>query len=135
MCGVGDKECAICCLGEGCLASMREDFFVLASERQIVERLNKSKYSKYRQLMVDTLKKEYNHEYIGYEELPPLPKEECCCDNVKVSKHTDLNILERLTELSRIDSELASMLLSHISPDCILKCMQEISERCVKNDA
>ncbi len=78
-CGIGDKECAICVCGDGCLASMHEDFFALASERQLVERLNEGRYPNYRQLMIDTLKKHFSHEYTGYEELPPLPKQEVCC--------------------------------------------------------
>lgn len=81
-CGIGNKECAICVCADGCLASMHEDFFVLASERQLVERLNDRRFPNYRQLMIDTLKKHFNHEYTGYEELPPLPKQEVCCTNI-----------------------------------------------------
>lgn len=80
ICGVGDKECAICSSGDGgCLATMREDLFSLASERQLVERLNEGKYPDYKQLMIDTLKRIYNHEYTGTEELKPLPKQLNCC--------------------------------------------------------
>lgn len=80
ICGAGDKECAICGSGDGgCLATMREDLFSLASERQLVERLNEGKYPDYKQLMIDTLKRSYNHEYTGTEELKPLPKQLNCC--------------------------------------------------------
>lgn len=58
---------------------MREDLFSLASERQLVERLNEGKYPDYKQLMIDTLKRSYNHEYTGIEELKPLPKQLNCC--------------------------------------------------------
>jgi hypothetical protein len=80
ICGVGDKHCAICGSGGGgCLATMSEDLFSLASERQLVERLNEGKYPNYKQLMIDTLKKIYNHEYTEIEELKPLPKQLNCC--------------------------------------------------------
>lgn len=75
-------ECAICACADGCLVFTYEDCFVLANKRQLIDRLNKGKYSNYRQLMIDTLKKQYNHEYTGYEELPPLQKQEVCCTTI-----------------------------------------------------
>lgn len=84
ICGVGDKHCAICGSGDGgCLAAMHEDLFSLASERQLVERLNEGKYPNYKQLMIDTLKKIYNHEYTEIEELKPLPKQLNCCTSIR----------------------------------------------------
>ena len=89
ICGVGDKHCAICGSGDGgCLATMREDFFFLASERQLVERLNEGKYPNYKQLMIDTLKRSYNHEYTGTEELKPLPKQLNCCTPIRFIRGT-----------------------------------------------
>lgn len=92
ICGVGDKQCAICGSGGGgCLATMREDLFSLASERQLVERLNEGKYPNYRQLMIDTLKKIYNHEYTEIEELKPLPKQLNCCTHTCITETHSLN--------------------------------------------
>lgn len=53
MCGAGDKACAVCEFGSDCLVSMREDNFVRASKRTLIERLNNNKYPRYRQLMID----------------------------------------------------------------------------------
>ena len=40
--------------------------FILASAKQIIERLQKGQYSSYKELMIETLKTQYN---INYEEL------------------------------------------------------------------
>lgn len=82
MCGCRDKECAICACGDCCLAGFRDDDFSPASERQLVERLNNNRYPNYRQLMIDTLKS-MGHEYIGYEELEPLPEQQLCCTQIQ----------------------------------------------------
>lgn len=82
MCGSGNKECAICACGDGCVVGFRDDYFSPASERQLVERLNNNRYPDYRQLMIDTLKKR-GHEYNGYEELEPLPEQQVCCTQIQ----------------------------------------------------
>lgn len=79
ICGTGDKQCAICALDVLCFEVTDVEQFELASETELVKRLNEGRHKNYRQLMIDTLKKHYNHEYIGYEELPLLPKRELCC--------------------------------------------------------
>lgn len=86
MCVIGEKECAICAFSGGCLAAVREDFFELASERQLIERLNEDRFPQYRQLMIDTLKMHFNHDYSGYEKLSPPPKQEVCCINYSYKK-------------------------------------------------
>lgn len=43
-----------------------DDDFILASAKQIIERLQKGQYSSYKELMIETLKTQYN---INYEEL------------------------------------------------------------------
>lgn len=63
ICGIGDKECAICGFGECCLAAMYEDDFELATKEQIICRLNNNKYPLYRQLMIDTLKNVFGYVY------------------------------------------------------------------------
>lgn len=90
ICGTGNKSCAICGNGSGgCLTTMREDCFCLASERQLVERLNKNEYPEKRLLMISVLKVEYNHEYTGYEELKPLPKQLNCCTQARYSRDSE----------------------------------------------
>lgn len=66
MCGIGEKECAICVFSGGCLAEDR--------------------FPQYRQLMIDTLKMLFNHDYSGYEKLSPPPKQEMCCINYSYKK-------------------------------------------------
>lgn len=64
MCGVGDKECCICWFGgRGCLASMRDDYFIPANKEDIIERLNNNRFNSYRQHMINTLLKRYNYIY------------------------------------------------------------------------
>lgn len=62
-CGVGDKECAICGLGECCLTTMYEDNFELATKEQIVSRIDNNEYPFYKQLMIDTLKNVFDYIY------------------------------------------------------------------------
>jgi len=88
MCGAGDKQCAVCEFGSGCLVSMREDNFIRASKRTLIERLNNNKYPRYRQLMIDTLKSEYNHNYIYGEDLPELRNYGCCCTTIRASQRS-----------------------------------------------
>lgn len=57
MCGTNDKPCCICFCGDGgCLASMREDFYMPATEEQVRERLENGSYPEYRDVMKTYLK-------------------------------------------------------------------------------
>lgn len=48
MCGTKDKPCCTCFCGDGgCLASMREDFYIPATEEQVRERLENGSYPEY----------------------------------------------------------------------------------------
>lgn len=60
------SECAICGCAGLCLAGHGDDDFVLASAKQIIERLQKGQYYSYKELMIETLKNQYN---INYKEL------------------------------------------------------------------
>lgn len=54
-------DCCICALGDmNYLTSMNENNFELASEEQIITRLENNQYPDYKQCMIDTLKKVYN---------------------------------------------------------------------------
>ena len=45
MCGTNEKPCGICVNAKGgCLASMRDDFFSLASKEKVKRRLNAGEY-------------------------------------------------------------------------------------------
>lgn len=48
-------DCAICALSGGCLASMRDDDFIIASKEQLIERLDNHEYEGYRKQMKETL--------------------------------------------------------------------------------
>ena len=57
MCGTNDKPCCTCYCGDGrCLASMREDFYMPATEEQVRERLENGSYPEYRDVMKTYLK-------------------------------------------------------------------------------
>ena len=58
-CGTDGKECAVCCYGDGCVATMLEDLYAPATQEQIIDRLNQREYPRFRQLMIDTLKREF----------------------------------------------------------------------------
>lgn len=58
-------KCAICIYGGCCLTGIVDDDFVLASSKQITERLQKGRYSSDKELMIDTLKTQYNIDYEG----------------------------------------------------------------------
>ena len=61
MCGVGDKECAICFFGDGyCVAGMLDDYWQKATEEQLTKRIEQGEYKKYTQLMIEALKNWYN---------------------------------------------------------------------------
>lgn len=51
MCGTGYKLCCICGNAGGCLSSMREDFFFLASRKEVEKRLKEGKYSANKEIM------------------------------------------------------------------------------------
>lgn len=57
MCGTKDKPCCTCFCGDGgCLASMREDFYMPATEDQVRERLENGSYPEYQDVMKTYLK-------------------------------------------------------------------------------
>lgn len=56
-------DCDICALAGGCLASMRDDDFILASKEQIIERLDNHQYESKRKHMKETLIREYLYDY------------------------------------------------------------------------
>ena len=57
MCGTKDKPCCTCFCGDGgCLASMREDFYMPATEEQVRKRLEDGSYPEYRDDMKTYLK-------------------------------------------------------------------------------
>ena len=58
------RECEICYYGDGgCLAGLRDDDFVMAEERQLIERLDTGKYASYHKKIKETLVKEYLYDY------------------------------------------------------------------------
>lgn len=57
MCGTNDKPCCTCYCGDGgCLASMREDFYMSATKEQVQKRLENGSYPEYRDVMEKYLK-------------------------------------------------------------------------------
>lgn len=61
MCGNNEKPCAICYCGDGgCLASMRDDYWMQATEEQLINRIMHNKYSNYTDLMINKLREWYN---------------------------------------------------------------------------
>jgi len=64
MCGRGNKLCAICYCSDGeCLAAMREDYWMPATEQQLIERLNNNRYKQNRKEMIDFLFEKYGELY------------------------------------------------------------------------
>lgn len=58
MCGVKDKPCCTCYCGDGgCLASMREDFYMPATKEQVEKRLKNGSYCEYVDVMKEYLKR------------------------------------------------------------------------------
>lgn len=56
MCGSGEKGCAICVNGDGgCLCSMNEDCFAPATKEQLLNRLTRNSYPRYRRQMWEAL--------------------------------------------------------------------------------
>ena len=45
MCGIGNRTCGICANANGCLASMNEDYFYLASKQEVRKRLEEGRYT------------------------------------------------------------------------------------------
>ena len=45
MCGTGNRVCGICANAGGCLASMSEDYFCLASKQEVQKRLEEDRYA------------------------------------------------------------------------------------------
>lgn len=58
-------ECCVCANGNGCLAGHGDDHFRLASKEKIIDNLNEGRYpyGNDRELMIETLKKEYGYDY------------------------------------------------------------------------
>lgn len=46
MCGTGNRVCGICANAGGCLASMHEDYFCLASKQEVQKRLEEGRYTR-----------------------------------------------------------------------------------------
>lgn len=63
MCGFGDKPCATCMCGTGCVASMREDLYVPASMETVISRLDNHEYEKDRTVMKTFLIQRYLYDY------------------------------------------------------------------------
>ena len=57
MCGTNDKPCCTCYCGDGgCIASMREDFYMPATEKQVRKRLENNSYAEYHDVMEEYVK-------------------------------------------------------------------------------
>lgn len=56
-------ECEICALAGGCLAGMRDNYFVIASKEQLIERLDNNQYESYHKKIKETLIREYLFDY------------------------------------------------------------------------
>ena len=56
--------CAICGWGDGCLAGRGEDLYYKADKEQVISRLTNGIFPRYRDMMIQYLKDEYNYEYI-----------------------------------------------------------------------
>lgn len=70
MCGTNYKPCCTCYCGDGgCLASMREDFYMPATEEQVRKRLENGSYPEYRDVMKTYLKA---LEIAAEQTIPPL---------------------------------------------------------------
>lgn len=64
MCGLDNKLCATCyCGGGGCLAAMREDYWMPATKQQLIERLDNNNYKNNRKEMIDFLFEKYGELY------------------------------------------------------------------------
>lgn len=55
MCGTGYRTCGICANAGGCLAGMREDYFVPASKEKVKERIKNGSYNCDRKIMDEYL--------------------------------------------------------------------------------
>lgn len=51
MCGTGNRTCGICANAGGCLASMKEDYFCLATKEEVKKRLEENKYRRDTEIM------------------------------------------------------------------------------------
>ena len=57
-------DCSVCRLGDGgCIAGHGDDDFCLATEEQLVERLDNNKYSDRRSYMITVLKDKFGIDY------------------------------------------------------------------------
>lgn len=56
-------ECAVCGCAGSCLAGHGDDDFYPATKKQLIERLDQGEYHKDRQLMIDTLKAQFDFIY------------------------------------------------------------------------
>ena len=62
--GFEGKECAICYYADGgCVASMKDDYFLPATPTQLISRLRNGKYKNDRDLMITKLKVMYGIDY------------------------------------------------------------------------
>lgn len=58
-------ECCVCACAGGCLAGHGDDYYRLASKEKIIDNLNEGRYpyGNDREIMIETLKKEYGYDY------------------------------------------------------------------------
>lgn len=64
MCGGYDKPCATCLYGGGgCLAGMRDDYYVPAEKEDVIERLDEGKFARYQREMKEFLVRNYLYNY------------------------------------------------------------------------
>ena len=59
MCGFGDKTCAVCYCGDGCIAGRLDDFWQQATKEQLIKRLMNGNYKDDTNLMKEKLFKWY----------------------------------------------------------------------------
>ena len=52
MCGIGNRTCGICANAGGCLAGMLDDYFALASKKEVLRRLENNEYLPDKEIMV-----------------------------------------------------------------------------------
>lgn len=57
-------ECAVCSVGGGCLAGHGDDDYSPANKEQLIKRLDEGSYPLYRNLMIKTLRKEFDYLYV-----------------------------------------------------------------------
>lgn len=108
-------ECAVCGNGEGCCAGHGDDDYSLATQEQLINRLNKRLYSAYRKLMINTLKQKFDY---VYEDIPEPPKPPTCFGpyTVKVEDGLKINVNDELLRDITSDPKLVEQFEMEINP-------------------